>query len=116
MQIILSINTLDKYLYDKNFQNAFPELKELFKKWGNAVANGINVLNTKLEILNSFEIDKLEKYFKTQVILKKPSSSIVQNKVEKIDCLENSLNNMVDFQNNVVISRNKDQIYLCFWR
>lgn len=120
--ITLSMQTIEKLiLFDKKAQTLLPEFADLFKQWQFGLRGGLSLLCKQsivdlMQLIKQEHIDTLEKYWGSPVIFQKIDSSIVRNYNSNIDSLETLLNNMTDFQDNVCISRNGDQVYLSFWR
>lgn len=104
--------------FDKNIQKLFPEFKHFFDQWtiGKRVPLLTSMANKSvLDLLESIEeeqIKKLENYFGTTVIVVKLNTNLVAN----IDLdLNENLCGYLEYKD-FCVYRNKEKLFLSFWR
>jgi len=104
--------------FDKKVKELLPEFRHFFDQWH--LGKTISVLGglgskSVLDLLNSLDkshIEVLEKHFGEKIIVNKLNTSIVQN--HSLD-LDENLCGFVEYRD-FCAYRNKDEIFLSFWR
>jgi hypothetical protein len=122
MPLTISLQTVeDLIFYNKDIHNLLPDFASMFQSWAFGKRTGLQHIIQKalmefIQKINSEHINILEVYFNAKIILEKTDSSIVRNYECNVDDLEQFLNNMNEFQNNLSVVRESEQVYLSFWR
>lgn len=122
MTIILSLQTVEELIFlDKEVQKLLPEFSDTFGAWHLGKRGGLNLLSKKalFDFLNNLEgnhIRKLETYFNAQITLRKTDSNLIHNFTMSIDDVDKVLNDFGEFQGDLSISREGNQMYICLWR
>lgn len=118
----LSFQNVEKMIfYDKKVRDLFPELSPVFNKWMLGVRAGISsvIKDALLNFINEItpdQIEKLEHYWGTPVIIQKVSSNLSKSFVVSITEAEELLNNMNDGSWYLAVTRKKDLLYISCWR
>jgi len=114
-------NTEDLVFSNKELKLMLPMYKKYFDQWN--IAHMVNLRTVRhraiLDFLNSFEnkhISILEKYFNDLVKIDKSISyrniRLIEFPLQEAEAQLNEINPL----GNVVVYRNSDQLYLCFWQ
>jgi len=114
-------NTEELMFHDKEVQKLLPEFQDLFNQWKFAfVTPGFKALGKKsvMDLLNgltSEHVEILEKHFKSKVTISKMDYHVVRNCKFELTEVELGLKNMEGFPY-FCVSRDKEQVYISFWR
>ena len=117
--IILNISNIEELIfYDNKVKQKLPEFSDIFKQW--AFAKQFSnfrqlvkrTLSDFLDNLNEQHIEILSQYFGTKVSIDNLDYHIVKN--HTFDTNTTHLDEAIGF--NPSICRNKDHIYVTFWR
>jgi len=113
-------NIEDLVLLDKNLQRQLPEYRHLFEQWKLAqYTPALRPMGRKamLDLLNSLDNHTvvLSKYFSTSVTIDKLDYHLVKNYDFPLEGIENEIDKVVGYAN-FSAYRNKDHIYISFWR
>lgn len=111
-------NVEEIIFFDKKMHEILPEFRHFLDQWrlGKTIP-ALGGLGSKsvLDLLNSIgedQVKKLEEHFGTTVVVNKLNSNIVKNHFIGIN---DSLCGFVEFKD-FCISRNKEEVFLTFWR
>jgi hypothetical protein len=118
----INIQNIEKIIfYDKKIWEHIPELKNFYNQWClSQKALGMRDIGKRavinfMEQLNDNHISKLEKYFGETILIDKIDHNILicmsldKSAIEQTLC---KYDNYKDF----FITRNKNQVSICFWR
>lgn len=111
-------NVEEIIFFDKNVHKILPEFRHFFDQWnlGNITSALSNLASKSVfDLLNSLkeeQIKKLEVYFGTSVVVEKLEHGIVKHiSINTND----SLCGFTEFKD-FCLARNKDKVFLTFWR
>lgn len=118
----INIQNIEEIIfYNQQIWNLIPDLNKYHEQWAlSQRASGLKELGkrTIIEFMNSLQmehIQKLEKYFHENIELERIDIKVLNCVYFDKNDLEQNLckyDNYKDF----FISRNKDQVCVCFWR
>ena len=118
----LNLNNAEELIFhDKGVQKLLPEFQDLFNQWRFAfVTPGFKSLGKKsvMDLLNGLtpeHVEILEKHFKSKVTISKMDYHVIRNCEFKLAEVESGLENIEGFPY-FCMSRDKDQVYISFWR
>jgi hypothetical protein len=111
-------NIEELIFFDKKIQQVLPEFKHFFDQWliGKKVP-GLAEMSTKsvlglLEAIQEDHIRKLEEYFDQKILVVKINTNLVKN--VSLD-LDENLCGFIEYKD-FCAYRNKDELFLSFWR
>ena len=112
-------NIEEKIFLEKRLQQLLPELKSLFDRWNFAKINGLftflkSVENQLLDSLSEGHISIIEEYYKETVIINKNNTNIVKD--YSYDLNEDFKLHKPREYKDFCISRDKNNVFLTFWR
>ena len=115
-------NIEDLIFFDRNLQELFPEFRPLFDQWKLGLRlpslqlMGRQAIISLLNALTTEHIQKLEEYFGQAIVLNKLDNRLVHNYTSNLEeGLERQLCQFANFKE-FSVYRNKEQIYISFWR
>jgi hypothetical protein len=118
--IDLNLQNVEELIFhDNKVQDLLPDFNYLFYQWRLArLSSTLKALAKRslIDFLNGLTNEHLELlaiYFGTKVTLDKVDSHIVRNYIFEIDKID--LDKVEGYQNFSVF-RDKDRLYICFWR
>jgi len=118
----LNITNIEKLIFhDQKVRSLFPEFQSLFKQWQFAKIHDLRSIQQQcllnfLNSVNNDHISTLKEHFECEVTLTKINNQIVENKTIPISDLENVLRDIEGEYQDFAVYRDKDQIYISFWR
>jgi predicted phage-related endonuclease len=112
-------NIEEKIFLEKRLQQLLPELKPLFDRWNFAKINGLftflkSVENQLLDSLSEGHMSIIEEYYKETVIVNKNNTNIVKD--YSYDLNEDFKLHKSREYKDFCISRDKNNVFLTFWR
>lgn len=121
--MLINFNTIEEKIFlQKDLQKQMPEFENIFSQWQQSVKSPIFKQvrqKTKLqllEMLNLNHVKILENYYKEPVYIKELNFKISNNiecKTQDLECL---LMDYDGFADNIVLTRNNNDIKISFWR
>lgn len=111
-------NVEEIIFFDKKMHEILPEFRHFLDQWrlGKTIpALGGLGAKSVIDLLNSLEDDhikKLEKHFNTSIIVNKLETNIIKNHFIKTNDTMCGFIGFKDF----CITRNKENVFLTFWR
>jgi len=119
--IHINVNNAEEILFSNNFiRESLPEFQKIFNQWdlckSNLILRGIakKTIVELLQNLSGEDIVKISNILGEFVTIDNLGHHIVKNVSLPLEC-EKELNNLVGLDN-FSISRDKDKIYISFWR
>jgi len=108
-------------LYDKKIRKLLPDLENQFKQWDISQYPGLKSLakRTVLNILNSINdahVEILKDHFKDEVCIVKIDHEIVRHASFDLNSASEEINDASDWFGQAVAYRNRDNLYVTFWR
>ena len=112
-------NIEEKIFMEKRLQQLLPELKPLFDRWNFAKVNGLftflkSVESQLLDSLSEGHISIIAKYYKEAIVIKKNNINIIKNYSYNLN-EDYNLHQPREYKD-FCISRDKNNIFLTFWR
>lgn len=119
--MILNFENIETVFRDNNFRQALPEFKSLFDSWLVASRNpalrqlGKRAILDFLEQLDEDHLKIISDYFGEKVVLEKVDSHIVKEVKGYCENIPVVLDEFEHYSN-FIITRNKKEVTICFWR
>ena len=121
--VLLNLQNIEELIFlDNMVRTLLPDLRHIFDQW--LLSKRVPTLRSLrlrslMDMLNSLSnehIRKLEEYFQDSLALDKIDYHIVRNVTLPLSFnADKELSDSVGYSN-FAISRNGDQVYICFWR
>lgn len=113
-------NVEELIFHDKELQRLLPDLVHEFRQWHLAKQNpGLRMVGRRavIDALNKLDehLAVLERHFDQTIVIDRLDYRVVKDVTIPINGTEDDLCGYEGFQD-ICISRNGEQVYICFWR
>ena len=118
---INSNNAEEILFFNNNIRESFPEFKQIFQQWEFAKSSlvlRIVAQKSVMDLLNNFtseDVNKISSILGDFVTIDNLDYHLVKNISFPVENAEKELNSLGGF-GNFSISRDKEQVYISFWR
>lgn len=105
---------------DSNALKLLDDLTLIINKWKFSKVHNMDDVNKKTQIeflnhLNEDHVLKLKNYFKDDVVIEKLDNNLSYNDIVYIDDSDGYFNNL-ETEYNLTLYRDRDKLYLTYWR